>query len=268
MCPLDRIAGYANYVILNYSIVLCFFVVEVKMKVLLIFILFSVATTGVLSDVKIDAGQFVRDYLYIPYKGVPGALNPTRPHAKQLFVLALIPPGRVSLDITILQFHEVSKLTAIPWKRFAQVKSVSYPLYHAASGLMSMYVSFVDYSKYTKKSGVPVEAHPDFSILSYHQNILKEFRKLFQGKDPAMVLMYSYYSPCNGCTDELIRVKNDLRVPKATPIFLGYSKKFENKKMHQTPDANILKLTRNGFIVFNTPPAKLFSLEYLRQILQ
>ena len=54
--------------ILDHNImVLCFFVIEVKMKVLLIFILFSVATTGVLLKVKIDTRQFVRDYLYIPY---------------------------------------------------------------------------------------------------------------------------------------------------------------------------------------------------------
>ena len=235
------------------------------MKVLLIFILFSVATTGVLSDVKIDASQFVRNYLYIPYKGVPGVLNPTRPHAKQVFVLGLIPPGRVSLDMTILQFHKVSKLTAIPWKKFVRVQSVNYPLYHAASGLMSMYLSVVDYSQYTVHGGLPVEAHPDFSILSYHQNILKEFRAEFQGKDPALVLMYSYYSPCNDCTDELIHVKNDLHVPQSTPIFLGYSKKFD--RGDQTPDVNIRKLINNGFIVFNTPPVKLFSLEYLRQIL-
>ena len=105
---------------------ICLF--EVKMKVLLIFILFSVTTTGVLSDVKIDAGQFVRDYLYIPYKGVPGALNPSRSYVKQVSVLALIPPGRVSMDMTILEFHKMSKLTVVPWIKFAQVKSVPYPL--------------------------------------------------------------------------------------------------------------------------------------------
>ena len=245
--------------------VLCLFVVEVKMKVLLIFILFSVATTGVLSDVKIDAGQFVRDYLYIPYKGVPGAITPF-PHAKQVFVLALIPPDRVSLDMTFLIFHKVKKLTAIPWKTFVRVQGVSYPLYHAVSGLMSMYISVVDYSQYTEHSKLPVQAHPDFSILSYNQNILKKFRTEFQGKDPALVLMYSYYSPCNGCTDELIRVKNALRVPRATPIFLGYSKKFD--KGGQTPEANIDRLRRSGFTVFYTRPVKLFSLKNLRQILQ
>ena len=244
--------------------VLCLFVVEVIMKVLLMFILFSVTTTGVLSDVKIEASQFVRDYLYIPYRGVPALL--TLPHAKQVFVLALIPPGRVSMEMTILEFHKVSKLTVIPWTKFVKVQSVNYPLYHAASRLMSVYISVVDYSQYTVHSGLPVQAHPDFSILSYHQNILKEFRTEFQGKDPALVLMYSYYSPCNGCTDELIRVKTALHVPRATPIFLGYSKKFD--KGGQTPEANIVKLVNNGFIVFSTPPAKLFSLEYLQQILQ
>ena len=127
--------------ILDYNImVLCLFVVEVKMKVLLIFILFTVATTGVLSVVRIDARQFVRDYLYyIPYKGVPALLNPSRPLAKQVFVLALIPPGRVSLDMTILEFHKVSKLTVIPSKRFVQVQSVNYPLYHAALRLFKIY---------------------------------------------------------------------------------------------------------------------------------
>ena len=235
------------------------------MKVLLIFILFSVATTGVLSDVKIDAGQFVRNYLYIPYKGVPGQVT-MFPHAKQFFTLALIPPGKVNVEMTTLEFPKVSKLTAIPWKKFVRVQSVNYPLYHAASGLMSMYLSVIDYSQYTAHGGLPVESHPDFSILSYHQNILKEFRTEFQGKDPALVLMYSYYSPCNDCTDELIRVKNDLHVPHSTPIFLGYSKKFT--KGGQTPEANIMKLLRNGFVVLDTPPIKLFSLKYLRQILQ
>ena len=252
--------------ILDHNImVLCLFVVEVKMKVLLIFILFSVTTTGVFSDVKIDAGQFVKNYLYKPYKDVPSKITQF-PYAKQIFVLALIPPGRVSLEMSILQFHKVSKLTAIPWKKFVQIKSVPYPLYHAASGLMSMYISAVDYSQYTVKSGLPVEAHPDFSIVSYHENIIKEFRAEFQGKDPAVVLMYSYFLPCNDCTDELIVVKTALHVPKATPVFLGYSKPYV--KLGQTPKENLEKLRESGFIVFKTPPAKLFSLEYLRQILQ
>ena len=244
--------------------ILCFFIVEVKMKVSLIFILFSVATTGVLSKVEIDAHQFVRDYLYIPYKDVPRQVTKIS-HAKQVFVLALIPPGRVNVYPTTLIFPTVSALTVIPFKEFVQVQSVSYPLYHAASGLMSMYLSVVDYSKGTPAHGLPVEAHPDFAILSYHQNIMKKFKAEFQGKDPALVLMYSYYSPCNGCTDELIRVKNGL-APRGTPIYLGYSKPYD--RGGQTPAANIAKLGMNGFIVFDTPPVKLFSLDYLRQILQ
>ena len=254
--------------ILDHNImVLCLFVVEVRMKVLLIFILFSVVTTGVLSELLIDAARFVKDYLYIPYKDVPGEITPYS-HAKQVFVLALIPPGRITLRNTFLVFPKVNKLTditiTIPWKKFAKDKGVNVPLYHAASNLMSVYISVIDYSQYTAHSGIPVEAHPDFSILSHIHYILKQFRGIYQGKSPAVVLMYSYYSPCNDCTDVLIQVKYYL----PTPIFLGYSKKFENKKMHQTPDQNIWDLTKNGFIIINIPPAKLFSLEYLRQMLQ
>ena len=169
---------------------------------------------------------------------MPGRLNLSRSHVKQVFVLALIPPGRVNVKTTTLVFSEGSKLTAIPRTKFVQVQSVNYPLYHAASGLMSMYISVVDYSQYTAHSGIPFEAHLYFSILSYHQNILKEFRIEFCGKDPALVLMYNYYSPCNDSTNEMIHVKNDLNVPKATPILLGYSKKFVNYKTHQALDAN------------------------------
>ena len=59
-------------------------------------------------------------------------------------------------------------------------------------------------------------------------------------------------------------MKNDLHVPQSTPIFLGYSKKFD--RGDQAPDVNIQKFINNGFIVFNTPPAKLFSLKYLQQL--
>ena len=81
-----------------------------------------------------------------------------------------------------------------------------------------MYISVADYSQHTEHGGIPVQAHPDFSILSYHQIIVKEFRAEFQGKDPALVLMYSYYSTCNHCTGELIRMKSAVPDPKSTLI--------------------------------------------------
>ena len=53
------------------------------------------ATTGVPSDLEIDASAFVKYYLYMPYSNVPGEVTLSRPHSKQFFALALIPPGGV-----------------------------------------------------------------------------------------------------------------------------------------------------------------------------
>ena len=239
------------------------FVVEVKMKVLLIFILLSVATTGVLSELKIDALMFMRDYLYIPYKDVPGVLNPSRSHAKQVFVLALIPPGQVTWTSlwmeNILIFTK--NIRPIPWKNFGKVKNVEVPLYHASSKEMSVYLSVIDYAKY--KDTTPVEAHPDYSIVKNFQKILSQFRVEFHASNPSLVLMYSYFSPCNDCTNALI---GNVKKYIPGPIFIGFSKIFVKKG--QTPVANMHKLAKNGFIILPIPAAELFSLEYLRQILQ
>ena len=254
--------------------VLCFFIVdsEVKMKVLLIFILFSVATTGVLSAVIVDAADFVGLFMYLPYKDKPGKYT-IQPHAKQFFALALIPSSKVKLQgkttLSFTTLHQITDLRTIPWKYFAKEQSVSYPLWHGVSDMMSLYISFVDYSQYKEGIGLPSTAHPDHFILQSMGHVLKEYATEFQKEAPAVVLMYSYYTPCNDCTDELIAKKKTWSIPKSTPIFLGYSKPYD--KGGQTPEANMMKLTRNGFMVFQVKfkwPRKLFSLEYLRQILQ
>ena len=242
---------------LDYNMVLCFFVVEVKMKVLLIFILFSVATTGVLSDLRIDVENFVTHFLYLPYRNVPVKLSQIY-HAKQIFVMALLYPGTVTLEMMKMLRFKVKKLRVVTWKEFRKNRLVHFPMYYVHSQLMSIFVSVIDYARYPKTK-IPVTAHPDYSMVEVLPDALKRFYSKSPKINPPAILMYSYHSPCNDCTDELIKVKSE--IPNKIPVFLFYTEEY--KQPGQTPEDNIKKLVKNKFRVGLTSKDYDFNIEHI-----
>ena len=232
------------------------------MKVLLIFILFSVATTGVLSDLKIGVEPFVRHFLYLPYRNVPTRLTGvSQYHAKHIFVMALLYPRMVTVTKTDLQF-KMKKLGVIPWSAFIPI-GVRSIMYYAHSDFMSVFFSMADYAKYKKKT-VPVDEHPDMSIVQIIPNALEKFQQQYPKEYPPAILMYSYYLPCYECTKKLI--KEISKFYDKIPVFFIFTKPSQNKKeagesvLEEFDDYKVkhYETSRSG---------EEFSIEYIRQIL-
>ena len=168
------------------------------MKSLLILLLLSMTIAQVLA-VKWPIQLFVRQKLYRPYMWVPGMLD--MPHRKQMFLLALFPPSKVTFCNEELDFKTIVMPPSWP-KSWRKVTEVEYPLYTTYSPDVAIWLSTPPYSQFEGK--LPPQAHPDNTILKYSPQILSQFRLDYGGKDPELAIMYTYFSPCNFCTKQII----------------------------------------------------------------
>ena len=212
------------------------------MKSLLISLLLSMTIAQALAVIW-PIRLFVRQKLYRPYMGVPGLLD--MPHRKQMFLLALFPPGKVNVkNNEELDFAKKTIVMPPAWPAaWHQVMQVKYPLFTAYTTDMALWLSTPPYTQFTGK--LPPQAHPDYTILKYSPQILRQFRLDFKGQDPELAIIYDYFSPCNFCTKEIIRRKKALKIPDGK-VIVTYVKKYYGDG--EDPDANIKELTDNGVI--------------------
>ena len=211
------------------------------MKSLLILLLLSMIVAQVLA-VKWPIKLFVRQKLYRPYMRVPALLD--MPHRKQMFLLALFPPGTVTFHNEELDFPKKTIVMPPAWPASWHKMEVQYPLFTAYSTNMAIWLSTPPYSQF--KGKLPPQAHPDYTILKYTPQILRQFRLDYGGKDPELAVMYDYFSPCNFCTNEIIRRKKALKIPDGK-VVVTYTKKYYGNG--EDPDKNIKALRDNGIIV-------------------
>ena len=207
------------------------------MKSSLILLLLLVTATCVVSGVNIPVTRFIRQNLYNPYYQVPNALDILLD--KHIYVIAMFPAGGVKYypDTNNLAFPMAGRVNAIRFTVLTRDNSVAYPLYHIGPQSLTVPMSL----------WVAVLLKTNHFILQDYRHIVTQFRQEQNGANPKTIIIYSYYSPCDQCTRDLINLKNRANVPGGAALILAYSVPFEQV------NGNSIRLRMAGFHVYQIP---------------